>query len=196
VQLYAASLPIAIEAFDREQSSRAKRREATNAKRNLAGLGPLPPTEPTDEELSWQGGPGFCVHLANVTLDELLADEQRQGFVYTAAVAGDGSWDPRKHLVARAALLHNGTRLGGALATDDLIGGARDNYDAELAHRVDALAVLAGKRVLYIFDSTSPILAGEHFREHTAVATVRPPRRDRRLPIPPPRRHRLPPCAE
>jgi hypothetical protein len=29
---------------------------------------------------------------------------------------------------------------------------------------VDALAVLAGKRVLYIFDSTSPILAGEHFR--------------------------------
>jgi hypothetical protein len=79
--------------------------------------------------------------------------------VYTAAVAGDGSWDPRKRSVSRAALLHDGTRLGGALATDDLIGGARDNYDAELAHRVDALAVLAGKRVLYIFDSTSPILA-------------------------------------
>ena len=59
------------------------------------------------------------------------------------------------------------TRLGGALATDDLIGGARDNYDAELAHRVGALAVLAGKRVLYIFDSTSPILAGKHFRRST-----------------------------
>jgi hypothetical protein len=167
VQLYAASLPIAIEAFDREQLSRAKRLETTNAKRNLAGLGPLPPAEPTAEELSWQGGPGFCVHLANFTLDELLADEQRQGFVYTAAVAGDGSWDPRKRRVSRAALLHDGTRLGGALATDDLIGGARDNYDAELAHRVDALAALAGKRVLYIFDSTSPILAGEHFRRST-----------------------------
>jgi len=79
-------------------------------------------------------------------------------------VVGDGSWDPRAQRIARAALLHDGTRLGGALATDDLIGGSRDNYDAELAHRVDALAVLAGKRVLYIFDSTSPILAGEHFR--------------------------------
>jgi hypothetical protein len=105
VQLYAASLPIAIEAFDREQLSRAKRLENTNEKRNLAGLGPLPPAEPTAEELSWQGGPGFCVHLANTTLDELLDDEQRQGFVYTAAVAGDGSWDPRKRRVSRAALL-------------------------------------------------------------------------------------------
>ena len=167
VQLYASSLPIAIAAFDREQNSRVKRRDATNEKRNLAGLGPLPPAEPTAEEVSWQGGPGFCVHLANATLDELLADEQRQGFAYTAAVAGDGSWDPRKRRVSRAALLHDGTRLGGALATDDLIGGSRDNYDAELAHRVDALAVLEGKRVLYIFDSTSPILAGEHFRRST-----------------------------
>ena len=70
-------------------------------------------------------------------------------------MVGDGSWDPRAQRIARAALLHDGTRLGGALATDDLIGGSRDNYDAELAHRVDALAVLAGKRVLYIFDSTS-----------------------------------------
>ena len=115
---------------------------------------------PTAEETSWRGGPGFCVQLANLTLDAMLADEQLQGFAYTAAVVGDGSWDPRAQRVARAALLHDGTRLGGALATDDIIGGSRDNYDAELAHRVDALAVLAGKRVLYIFDSTSPILAG------------------------------------
>ena len=35
MQLYAASLPIAIEAFDREQLSRAKRLEKTNEKRNL-----------------------------------------------------------------------------------------------------------------------------------------------------------------
>ena len=40
VQLYASSLPIAIAAFDREQNSRAKRHDATNEKRNLAGLGP------------------------------------------------------------------------------------------------------------------------------------------------------------
>jgi hypothetical protein len=33
-----------------------------------------------------------------------------------------GSWDPRKHRVSRVALLHDGTRLGGALASDDLVG--------------------------------------------------------------------------
>ena len=59
------------------------------------------------------------------------------------------------------------------LATDDIIGGSRDYYDAELAHRVDALAVLAGKRVLYIFDSTSPILAGENFRRSSLSVRFR-----------------------
>ena len=105
--------------------------------------------------------------------DAMLADEQGQGFAYTAAVAGDGSWDPRAKRASRAALLHDGTRLGGALDTDDLIGGTRDNYDAELAHRVDALAVLSGRRVFYVFDSTSPILAGEHFRRLSLPARSR-----------------------
>jgi hypothetical protein len=137
VQLYVSALPIAVVAFDRDTAAKAKRRAAANDKRNLAGLDPLPADTPTAEEASWRGGPGFCVQLANLTLDAMLADEQLQGFAYTAAVVGDGSWDPRAQRIARAALLHDGTRLGGALATDDLIGGSRDNYDAELAHRVD-----------------------------------------------------------
>jgi hypothetical protein len=173
VQLYAAALPIAVDAFDREQAAKAQRRLKVNEKRNLAGLDPLPPDEPTPEETSWQGGPGFCVALANSTLDAMLADEQSQGFAYTAAVVGDGSWDPRRKRLSRAALLHTGACLGGALAADDLVGGARDNYDAELAHRVDALAKLEGQRVFYIFDSTSPILAGEHFRRLSLPARSR-----------------------
>ena len=173
VQLYAAALPIALAAFDDAQAAKAARRLKANEKRNLAGLEPLPPDTPTAEERSWRGGPGFCVQLANLTLDEMLEDEQRQGFAYTAAVAGDGSWDPRSKRISRAALLHDGTRLGGALANDDLVGGIRDNYDAELAHRVDALAILDGRRVLYIFDSTSPILAGEHFRRLSLPARSR-----------------------
>jgi hypothetical protein len=123
VQLYASALPIAVAAFDRDTAAKAKRRAAANDKRNLAGLDPLPVDTPTAEEASWRGGPGFCVQLANLTLDAMLADEQFQGFAYTAAVVGDGSWDPRAQRIARAALLHDGTRLGGALATDDLIGG-------------------------------------------------------------------------
>jgi len=119
VQLYAAALPIAIAAFDREQAAKAQRRLKVNEKRNLAGLDPLPPDEPTPEEISWQGGPGFCVALANATLDEMLADEQRQGFAYTAAVVGDGSWDPRRKRLSRAALMHTGACLGGALDADD-----------------------------------------------------------------------------
>ena len=173
VQLYAAALPIALAAFDAAQAAKAERRREANDKRSRSGLAPLPPDTPTAEERSWRGGPGFCVQLANLTLDEMLEDEQRQGFAYTAAVAGDGSWDPRGKRISRAALLHDGTRLGGALASDDLIGGTRDNYDAELAHRVDALAVLAGQRVFYIFDSTSPILAGEHFRRLSLPARSR-----------------------
>jgi hypothetical protein len=173
VQLYAAALPIAVDAFDREQAAKAQQRLKVNEKRNLAGLDPLPPDEPSPEERSWQGGPGFCVALANSTLDAMLADEQSQGFAYTAAVVGDGSWDPRRRRLSRAALLHTGACLGGALAADDLVGGARDNYDAELAHRVDALAKLEGQRVFYIFDSTSPILAGEHFRRLSLPARSR-----------------------
>ena len=173
VQLYATALPIAVAAFDREQAAKAQRRRITDDKRNLAGLDPLPPDEPTPEERSWQGGPGFSVQLANATLDAMLADEQSQGFAYTAAVVGDGSWDPRAKRLSRAALLHTGTRLGGALDADDLIGGTRDNYDAELAHRVDAFARLEGQRVFYVFDSTSPILAGEHFRRLSLPARSR-----------------------
>jgi hypothetical protein len=69
--------------------------------------------------------------------------------------------------VSRAALLHNGTVVGGALATDDLVGGTRNNYDGEMTHRIDVLATLTGSRLLYIFDSTSPVGAGEHFRRAT-----------------------------
>ena len=38
------------------------------------------------------------------------------------------------------------------------------NYDAEHAHRIDYLATLREAHALYVFDSTSPIQAGEKFR--------------------------------
>jgi hypothetical protein len=44
---------------------------------------------------------------------------------------------------------------------DEAVGAMKEALDAKYG---PAWAVLAGKRVLYIFDSTSPILAGEHFR--------------------------------
>jgi hypothetical protein len=113
------------------------------------------------------------VALANSTLDELLAVEQRQGFTFTAAAVGDGSWQPRDGSVSRAALMHDGTVTGGAIATDDVVGGARNNYDGETAHRVDVLAQLHGSRLLYIFDSTSPVQAGEHFRRATTATRAK-----------------------
>ena len=122
-------------AFDRDTAAKATRRAAVNDKRNLAGLEPLPADTPTAEEASWRGGPGFCVQLSNLTLDAMLADEQLQGFAYTAAVVGDGSWDPRAQRIARAALLHDGTRLGGALTTDDLIGGSSSGSTTCLFYR-------------------------------------------------------------
>ena len=101
VQLYAAALPIAVDAFDREQAAKAQRRLKVNEKRNLAGLDPLPPDAPSPEEGSWQGGPGFCVALANSTLDAMLADEQSQGFAYTAAVVPLYDTCPRVHVRER-----------------------------------------------------------------------------------------------
>ena len=111
--------------------------------------------------------------LANLTMNALLRDEVLQGYAYTAAAVGDGSWDKRSRHVSRGALLHDGTVLGGALECEEVVGGDRNNYDGELAHRLDVLHALSRRkdvRLLYLYDSTSPIIAGEHFRRSTTSA--------------------------
>ena len=115
---------------------------------------------------SWEGGPGFNIGLANRTLQFYLHLEQQQGFPFSHAAVGDGSWSGGDDTVARSALLHDGTVLGGRM-DDELVGGSRNNYDGETAHRVDVLATLRGARLLYIFDSTSPVQACERFRRCT-----------------------------
>ena len=89
------------------------------------------------------------------------------------AAVGDGSWDPQTTRVARSALLNDGRVLGGSIDTSDVVGGARNNYDGESAHRLDVLAAVPGERLFYIFDSTSPIAASERFRRLTTSARSR-----------------------
>ena len=53
------------------------------------------------------------------------------------------------------------------------MGGDRNNYDGDLPHRLDVLHALSRRkdvRLLYLYDSTSPIIAGEHFRRSTTSA--------------------------
>ena len=160
VQLFAAALPIVLADYDAAQL----RHQAT-ARRLHAAQGREPePRKLSKEELSWDGGPGYNIDLATRTMRELLAVERKQRYVFTTAAVGDGTWDPRRNTVGRAALLHDGTVLGGALSTEDVIGGRRNNYDGELVHSIDVLATLTHARVLYVFDSTSPVQAGERFR--------------------------------
>ena len=66
--------------------------------------------------------------------------------------------------------------VAGALECEDVVGGDRNNYDGELAHRLDVLHALSRRkdvRLLYLYDSTSPIIAGEHFRRSTTSARAR-----------------------
>ena len=175
VQLYSRSIPIAVEAFDRAAAIKLKRRAAYLSKCAKARVQPKPAVL-TPEEESWQGGPGFCVDRANATLQAQLAEEQAHGLPFTAAAVGDGSWDPSlaECAVTRAALLHDGTIVGGAIDHLEVVGGDRTNYDGELAHKLDVLAVLpVHTRLFYIFDSTSPMEAGEHFRRSTTTARAR-----------------------
>ena len=165
-RLFARALPIAVEAFDAAQA--AKRRKRSKVVHACAVKGVAPPPEVlTDEEKSWDGGPGFNAALANLTLHELLRVEQMQGYAFDAACVGDGSWDKQQRLVSRAALLDDGTVLGGPVDVDDVIAGDRNNYDGEMAHRIDVLAHVHEARLLYIFDSTSPVTAAERFRRST-----------------------------
>ena len=79
----------------------------------------LPPRSPSKEECKWGGGPGFNVALANSALQELLAVEQLQGYPFSVAAVGDGSWDSKLHDagVTRASLLHDGSVLGGLITS-------------------------------------------------------------------------------
>ena len=175
VQLFARSLDVALRAHSvwLEKKQRARRAQMERHERQFKDGPPPPPPPPTEEELSWDGGPGFNVALANRTMHELLDVERQQGFPFTAAAVGDGSWQPRDGTVSRAALLHSGIVVGGALATDDLVGGTRNNYDGEMVHRIDVLATLHRSRLLYIFDSTSPVAAGERFRRVTTATRAK-----------------------
>jgi hypothetical protein len=173
VQLFANALEVALTAHAARVKKTQLRREQQLAHCRRRQEPPPPPPALTEEERSWAGGPGFNVSLTNAMMSELLELEQRQGFVFTAAAVGDGSWQPRDHTVSRAALLHDGTVVGGALEVDDLVGGSRHNYDGEAVHRIDVLATLTHSRLLYIFDSTSPVCAGEHFRRATTATRAK-----------------------
>ena len=60
--------------------------------------------------------------------------------------------------------------LGGGIECDGVVGGKRTNYDGELAHKLDIMSALPGARLFYIFDSASPIMAGERFRRLSTSA--------------------------
>ena len=172
VQLYARAIPIVTSAYDELQKAKARQRQRVCDVCARKGTVPSP-DKLTDEEQSWEGGPGYNVALARATLREILRAEGAQGFPFTAAAVGDGSWHKQRCLVSRAALLHDGTILGGAVDMAGPIGGDRNNYDGELAHRVDVLAHLQGGRLFYAYDSTSPVTAAEHFRRSTTGARAR-----------------------
>ena len=174
VQLYEQAIQVAVGAHEQWQRRRAQRLTRVNRAREAKGEPPLQEMPLTREEQTWEGGPGFSVARANVALTTLLEVEQRQGFPFTAAAVGDGSWDKSTGRVARAALLHDGTVLGGRIGEPGAPGGPRDNYDGELAHLIDLLHHLApAQRVLIIFDSTSPVTASERFRRATKAARGR-----------------------
>ena len=166
------ALPITVQAWEASQQRKRERRAAVE--KACCAKGVAPPSEViTDEERSWAGGPGFSEERSNALLQALLRDEQLQGFPYTHAAVGDGSWDKRRRRVTRAALLQTGVVVGGAIDTRDVPGGARTNYDGELAHKLDVLNLLSGARLLYIFDSTSPIDAAARFRHCSTTARAR-----------------------
>ena len=99
VQLYAQAIQVAVSAHEQWQQRRAQRQTRVN---NAKGEPPLPELSLTQEEQTWEGGPGFSVARANVALTVLLDAEQQQGFPFTAAAVGDGSWDKRTGRVAAA----------------------------------------------------------------------------------------------
>jgi hypothetical protein len=172
VQLFHRALPITVRAWEAAQEKKLKQRAAVEHACRVKGVSP-PAVVITDEERSWEGGPGFSEKRSNALLHALLRDEQLQGFPYTHAAVGDGSWDRRGKRVTRAALLHNGDVVGGALDTSDVPGGTRTNYDGELAHKLDVLNRISGARLLYVFDSTSPIEAAARFRRCTTTERAR-----------------------
>ena len=172
VQLYAASLTHVLPAHEQHLEAKARARAKLEFACYRKGVEP-PPETLTREEQSWAGGPGFNVSLANGALHDQLAAEQEQGFPFTVAAVGDGSWDPQTMHVSRSALLNDGRVLGGSIDVSDVVGGARNNYDGESAHRLDVLAIVPGERLFYIFDSTSPITASERFRRLSTSARSR-----------------------
>ena len=165
VQLFQRSLDLVLREYDkRAPILEATHRRSSAVVQALRRGEPPPPRHLSAEELSWDGGPGFNVALANETLQQLLVDEQWRGIPYTAAAVGDGSWEKQTSLVARATLTHAGEVLGGTVDQRQYPGGHYSNYDAEAAHRVDYMASVTGEHVFYAFDSTSPVSHGEKFR--------------------------------
>ena len=180
VQLFAQALPRVLEAHRRDEERRQKRLEQRVRAALAAGEEPPTSVPLTKEEKTYRGGPGYCVELANAQLRQMLEYEQSLTAPLTLAAVGDGSWDPRLRSadpgsasVSRAALLHDGTVLGGAIANDVGMIGHAHNYDGELAPRLDVLAHSSGQRLLYVFDSTSPVEASEHFRACSTRARMK-----------------------
>ena len=186
VQLCASAMPIVIAAHLRAVEARAKREVGRRAAASSKGELEPAPLPPTAEELANHGGPGYHVALAQRTMDAMLHAEQLQGYPWTMAAAGDGTWKPEEeggygNGLGRGSLLHDGRQLGGEMEGQNeagvmqLYGGRRHNFDTELAARIDVLDVASvssefglHERLLYIYDSTSPMQASASFRrQHT-----------------------------
>jgi hypothetical protein len=186
VRLHAASIPIVTAAHEERLVAKERREAARRVAAYKKGEDPPEPIPPSVEERANYGGPGYCVQLAQSTMDAMLRAEQCQGYVWTLAAAGDGSWKPEEaggygSGLGRGSLLHDGRRLGGEMASErepgpmQLYGGRRHNFDTELATRLDVLDEVATaaalgmrERLLYAFDATSPMEAAASFRaRHT-----------------------------
>ena len=165
VRLHVQSLCVVLAEYDTAQPQRVAAHYKTKAYLDAVRDGKDPPARRlSSEERSWEGGPGYNVALARVTLRSLLNEEQTQGYPFTAAAVGDGSWSKQFGVVARSVLTDTGAVLGGSMDVSAYAAGHYSNYDSEAAHRLDFLASVHGSDVFYIFDSTSPVEAGERFR--------------------------------
>ena len=166
-QLYYAAWRIVVAIYRINDAAREQQHRYSAATRKaLQETGVMPPRKLSAEEESWAGGPGFNVQQARAGLGNMLVAEQAQGFPFTVAAAGDGSWDPRDGGEwSRGTLLNDGSVIGGPLDSSYRPGGKWSSFDSESAHRVDTLRELHREDVLFCFDSTSPVAATAKFRQ-------------------------------
>ena len=95
VQLFAVALPKVLASHGAAMEKKQRNHQLAVQKAYGRGDTILPEMPMSKEELSYRGGPGFCVELANAQLVAMLGFEQELGIPLTLAAVGDGSWSPR-----------------------------------------------------------------------------------------------------